>query len=111
MSKFETTAKSVYSQPKESKKRYEALKRFRTLQRIVLSIGQIVIETYCVCGFFLSIPAAVNISAPFEDSKFYRVINSISLTVFPYKPIGKCNFKRRYGRRKPTETSVFEFSY
>ena len=28
-SKFETTAKSVYSQPKESKKRYKALKRFQ----------------------------------------------------------------------------------
>ena len=36
--------------------------------------------------------AAVNISVPFDDSKFYRVINSSSLMVFPYKPIGKCNF-------------------
>ena len=36
--------------------------------------------------------AAVNISVPFDDPKFYRVINSIPQTLFPYKPIGKCNF-------------------
>ena len=43
--------------------------------------------------YFNDVPsAAVDISVPFDDSKFYRVINSSSLMVFPYKPIGKCNF-------------------
>ena len=43
--------------------------------------------------YFNDLPsAAVNISAPFDDPKFYRVINRIPLMLFPYKPIGKCNF-------------------
>ena len=43
--------------------------------------------------YFNDLPsAAVNITAPFDDSKFYKVIYSVSLMVFPYKPTGKCNF-------------------
>ena len=43
--------------------------------------------------YFNDLPSAVvNIIAPFDDSKFYRVLNSISLTVFPYKTTGKYSF-------------------